>query len=532
MVSRFPLPQRQGLQLEQAQCPWPSLVLIPLGFVLVGSSPAEMLFGLFGAVRRFLVRRCGPGAGCVVGAPRGEASLKADPGDACPAASRTSKRSASTCTCVAWPASRPSPRRCRMSSWPTRPILGPARTSPAEVQGPAVAAGIEATLDWEPLRELVSACTRCDLHATRTQTVFGVGDQQARWMVIGEAPGADEDRQGEPFVGRAGQLLTSMLRAAGLRARTSTSPTCSSAGRPAIAIRSRAEAVAAAAATSSGRSSWSTRRLIVAVGRIAAQNLLATETPLARLRGTVHALGARARPVVVTYHPAYLLRSPGREAQGLAGPRCSPSGRSAQLAARRAGAAHECRQLVNESGAPRRATGEVPRHAAVGRAGGRGARACRLPVPVERRHLPRLPARRLPLPRGRTRGRHRRLRHRGDGRRRGAHPQPLRRRDGIAAAASAGRCCCCCSSARGRPAWPRCSSRCGPPIRSRSRCTSRSASSQVGLRRGYYQARRRPRGCPGPEAGAGRRGPAGPEVLTAPVRGGAPARIATLPANT
>ena len=73
------------------------------------------------------------------------------------------------------------------------------------------------SLDWTTLRARIAACTACELHRTRTQTVFGVGDPHAEWLIIGEAPGADEDRQGEPFVGRAGQLLNSMLRAVGLR---------------------------------------------------------------------------------------------------------------------------------------------------------------------------------------------------------------------------------------------------------------------------------------------------------------------------
>ena len=95
------------------------------------------------------------------------------------------------------------------------PALATAADAP-EVP-PMPGTGIEAGLEWEPLRALVSGCTRCSLHQTRTQTVFGVGNPQARWMFIGEAPGADEDRQGEPFVGRAGQLLTSMLQAVGFQ---------------------------------------------------------------------------------------------------------------------------------------------------------------------------------------------------------------------------------------------------------------------------------------------------------------------------
>jgi DNA polymerase len=159
---------------------------------------------------------------------------------------------------------------------------------------------------------MVAACTRCALSGTRTQTVFGTGSVHARWMFIGEAPGADEDRQGEPFVGRAGQLLTSMIRALGLRREDvyianvlKCRPPGNRDPRPEEAAHCRGylerqiELVAPA--------------IVVAVGRIAAQNLLATDTPLARLRGQVHALGARGWPLVVTYHPAYLLRSPGEK---------------------------------------------------------------------------------------------------------------------------------------------------------------------------------------------------------------------------
>jgi DNA polymerase len=172
--------------------------------------------------------------------------------------------------------------------------------------------GPEANLGWEPLRERVAACTRCALHETRTQTVFGVGSRSARWMFIGEAPGAEEDRQGEPFVGRAGQLLTSMLRALGF-------------GRDDVYIANvlkcrppgnrdpRPEEAAQCRGYLERQIELVSPALIVAVGRIAAQNLLATDTALARLRGKVHALGPRGWPMIVTYHPAYLLRSPGEK---------------------------------------------------------------------------------------------------------------------------------------------------------------------------------------------------------------------------
>jgi DNA polymerase len=167
-------------------------------------------------------------------------------------------------------------------------------------------------LDWDALRERVAACTRCELHATRTQTVFGVGDRHARWMFIGEAPGADEDRQGEPFVGRAGQLLTSMLKALGL-AREDVYIANVLKCRPPGNRDPRPEEARSCRAYLERQIELVSPTLIVAVGRIAAQNLLGTDTSLARLRGQLHSLGAKRWPVLVTYHPAYLLRSPGEK---------------------------------------------------------------------------------------------------------------------------------------------------------------------------------------------------------------------------
>jgi uracil-DNA glycosylase family 4 len=157
--------------------------------------------------------------------------------------------------------------------------------------------GVDA-LDWDALRATVSTCERCGLHSNRTQTVFGVGNRAARWMFIGEAPGAEEDRRGEPFVGRAGQLLTSMIRALGL-AREDVYIANVVKCRPPGNLERQIELV--------------DPTLIVAVGRVAAQTLLETDTALAKLRGRVHALGARQRPLLVIYHPAYLLRSPGEK---------------------------------------------------------------------------------------------------------------------------------------------------------------------------------------------------------------------------
>jgi len=168
--------------------------------------------------------------------------------------------------------------------------------------------------DWESLESDVSGCTQCSLHRTRTQTVFGVGDRQAQWMIIGEAPGADEDRQGEPFVGRAGQLLNEMLRAVGLSREhvyIANILKC----RPPNNRDPHTDEVASCLPFLRRQVALIQPRLILAVGRIAAQNLLDEDQPVGRLRGRAHSFGEpeNSVPVVVTYHPAYLLRSPGQK---------------------------------------------------------------------------------------------------------------------------------------------------------------------------------------------------------------------------
>lgn len=170
------------------------------------------------------------------------------------------------------------------------------------------AAGGEAP-DWSMLEVQVSGCTRCELHQTRSQTVFGTGNRQADWMIIGEAPGADEDRQGEPFVGRAGLLLNEMLFAAGYQ-RADVYIANVIKCRPPGNRDPSAGQVDSCRAYLERQIELVSPRLILAVGRIAAHNLLHTETPLGRLRGKVHRYGKRGIPMVVTYHPAYLLRSP------------------------------------------------------------------------------------------------------------------------------------------------------------------------------------------------------------------------------
>ena len=170
----------------------------------------------------------------------------------------------------------------------------PGRTSPAGL---------------DELRNVVAACTLCALHRGRTQTVFGTGNPRADWLVVGEAPGFEEDRKGEPFVGRAGQLLTKMLRAIDLareevfianilkcRPPDNRDPQPQEIGQCLSYLRQQIELIQP--------------KIILAMGRIAAQTLLDTHTSIGRLRGSEHYYADTRIPVVVTYHPAYLLRSP------------------------------------------------------------------------------------------------------------------------------------------------------------------------------------------------------------------------------
>jgi DNA polymerase len=220
-----------------------------------------------------------------------------------------------------------------LDSWVLRTRAGAPDTAPAHLDAPAAGSldagrtgatlrgdgpcgdapsaesSREAGFDWLQLRSRVAACTRCGLAATRTQTVFGVGNQNAEWLIVGEAPGADEDRAGEPFVGRAGQLLNAMLRAVGLareqvyianvlkcRPPQNRDPAAAEAGE-CLPYLERQIALLQP-------------KIMLAVGRIAAQNLLKTDVSLARLRLKVHRFGPTKVPLIVTYHPAYLLRTP------------------------------------------------------------------------------------------------------------------------------------------------------------------------------------------------------------------------------
>lgn len=205
----------------------------------------------------------------------------------------------------------------RQRAWQALQI-GPAWRSRAQ-PGPVArdAPSPDPAAEWTILRQKVAACRACSLCETRQQTVFGVGDEQADWMIIGEAPGAEEDRVGEPFVGPAGKLLDSMLAAVGksrqrgvfianvLKCRPpgNRDPSPEEAERCAPFLRRQIELVAP--------------KLILVLGKVAAQSLLRTDASIASLRGRIHAWhdGALSIPLVVTYHPAYLLRAPVEKAK-------------------------------------------------------------------------------------------------------------------------------------------------------------------------------------------------------------------------
>lgn len=163
--------------------------------------------------------------------------------------------------------------------------------------------------DWEPLQKRVAQCIACSLHQTRTQTVFGVGNVSASLMFIGEAPGFYEDRQGEPFVGRAGQLLTKMLKAIQLE-RSDVYIANILKCRPPNNRNPLPEEVQSCTPFLEEQMAFIKPRLLVAVGRIAAHYLLKTKSSLESLRNKIHSYGEQKTPLIVTYHPAYLLRNP------------------------------------------------------------------------------------------------------------------------------------------------------------------------------------------------------------------------------
>jgi len=205
---------------------------------------------------------------------------------------------APTAASPATPAPRPSP------------VATPASVSTPPAQ-PRPASPV-ATLDWPALRDTVASCQACGLCRGRTNTVFGVGDEHTDWMVVGEAPGENEDLQGEPFVGAAGHLLDNMLKAVG-RSRTGQGAQGTYIAnvlkcRPPANRNPQPDEVAQCEPYLARQVALVKPKVIVAMGRFAVQALLKTNEPIGRLRSQVHHY--EGVPVIVTYHPAYLLRTP------------------------------------------------------------------------------------------------------------------------------------------------------------------------------------------------------------------------------
>lgn len=193
--------------------------------------------------------------------------------------------------------------------WRARGESAVLRDDVDDAPGVAPATEHDADATLAKLCSEVAVCERCELHASRTQTVFGVGSENARLMIVGEAPGAEEDARGEPFVGRAGQLLNLMLSAIGL-SRNEVYIANILKCRPPRNRDPRPQEVAACAGYLNAQIARVDPALLLAVGRVAAQNLLGVTTPIGKLRSRDHVHAGSGKPMLVTYHPAYLLRSP------------------------------------------------------------------------------------------------------------------------------------------------------------------------------------------------------------------------------
>lgn len=204
--------------------------------------------------------------------------------------------------------------------------LGPVwerRDAPAVIEGDPRVAHI-AQLDWDALVAEAAGCRSCPLGEQRKQSVFGVGYRHAEWMLVGEAPGAEEDARGEPFVGQAGKLLDNMLASIGLTREGETAQSVFIANvlkcRPPNNRNPEPSEVAQCEPFLRRQVELIAPRLVLVMGRFAAQALLGTDASIASLRGKVHHIeaGGRRVPVVVTYHPAYLLRNLGDKAKAWA----------------------------------------------------------------------------------------------------------------------------------------------------------------------------------------------------------------------
>jgi DNA polymerase len=162
-------------------------------------------------------------------------------------------------------------------------------------------------MQWAELKARVAGCTDCPLHATRSKTVFGVGDEQAEWLFVGEGPGADEDAQGEPFVGQAGKLLDNMLAAIGLKRGANVYIANILKCRPPGNRNPEPHEALQCEPYLHRQIALVRPKLIIALGKVAAANLLASDASVASMRSRIHRY--RGIPLIVTYHPAYLLRN-------------------------------------------------------------------------------------------------------------------------------------------------------------------------------------------------------------------------------
>jgi len=199
------------------------------------------------------------------------------------------------------------------------PVARPAAAPVPTVAIRPLAEGVD-RMDWAALQETAAACQACDLCQQRQKSVFGVGDQQANWMVVGEAPGEQEDQQGEPFVGQSGQLLDNMLKAVGLSRQVQGEGGVYIANaikcRPPGNHNPTAQELATCAPYLARQVALVQPKIILLMGRFAVQSVLQTTEPIGKLRGQVHSY--QGVPVVVTYHPAYLLRNPADKAKAWA----------------------------------------------------------------------------------------------------------------------------------------------------------------------------------------------------------------------
>ncbi|AMG89865.1 uracil-DNA glycosylase [Bordetella bronchiseptica] len=254
------------------------------------------------------------------------APLASAAGAAAPAAPVAEAANAAVATAEAVRPAAATPRADGPAASPARaprpPVAAPQRAEPAaEADGQAARAAVAARAagaDLGQLQQLVQDCTACGLCQGRRHAVFGMGAQPARWMVVGEAPGEQEDRQGLPFVGRSGKLLDAMLQSVGMSRERDVFIANVIKCRPPGNRNPKPEEIAACSPYLRRQIALLNPERILVLGRFAAQTLLGTEATIGNLRGRVHSLQTdegRSIPVVVSYHPAYLLRSPAEKAR-------------------------------------------------------------------------------------------------------------------------------------------------------------------------------------------------------------------------